>query len=166
MISETGGRWSQRKTEIHIDFLELKAVQFALLAFKARIYMETVKINTDNTTAMAYINKYGGCHSPCLNNLSKEIWLRCIKQNIRINAAHVPGIDNISADALSRKLVDNIEWSLDQYTFTSLCHAFDQPTVGLFASRLNNKLPRYFSWRPGPYSEAVNVCNIHWFGPH
>ena len=161
-ISETGGRWSQHETEMHINFLELKAVQFALFAFEARISRETVKINTDNTTAMSYINKYGGCHTPCLNNLSKEIWFWCIARNIHITAAHVPGIDNISADALSRNFIDNIEWSLDEKTFKSLCFIFDQPTVDLFASRLNNKLPRFFSWRPDPYSEAVNAFSQSW----
>ena len=83
------------------------------------------------------INKYGGCHSPCLNNLSKEIWFWCIARNIHITAAHVPGIDNISADALSRKFIDNIEWSLDEKTFTSLCFIFDQPTVDPFLGSLS-----------------------------
>ena len=133
-----------------------------MLAFEARISHEVIKINTDNTTAMSYINKYAGCHSPSLNNLSKEIWFWCIERNIHITAAHVPGVEKISADTLSSKFVDNIEWSLDQYVFTSLCCTFGQPTVDLFASRLNNKLPLFFSWRPDPYSEATNAFTQPW----
>ena len=90
------------------------------------------------------------------------MWFWCIERNIHITAAHIPGVENISADTLSHKFVDNIEWSLNQYMFTSLCRTFGQPTVDLFASRLNNKLSRFFSWRPDPYSEATNAFTQPW----
>ena len=162
LIQRTGGRWSTRETKRHINYLELKAIQFALLAFKASIQDSKVHVKCDNTTAIAYINKFGGCHNVSLNYLSRQIWLWCIDHRVSLNALHIPGLDNQIADAMSRKFSDNIEWSLDTEIFHRLCQEFGTPHIDLFASRLNRKLNRYFSWRPDPFCCGVNAFAHPW----
>ena len=73
-----------------------------------------------------------------------------------------PGIHNTIADKLSRKFIDNVEWSLDTTIFKHLCNFSGTPDIDLFASRLNNKLPKYFSWRPDPFCTGVNAFSQSW----
>eukprot|EP00795_Rhopilema_esculentum_P010275 gene10275-18972_t len=60
------------------------------------------------------------------------------KQNVSTNnerfikeiiAAHVPGVENIAADRLSRDFTDNIEWSLHNDVFSAICDTFGQPSL-------------------------------------
>ena len=62
--AETCGRWTHIEMSNHINYLEILAIFLALKSFK--IYLrniEHVKILTDNTTAVAYINNKGGIKS-------------------------------------------------------------------------------------------------------
>ena len=162
LLQRTGGRWSAREKNQHINYLELKAIHFALLAFKGSIQNCKVRLNCDNTTAISYINKFGGCRNVALNYLSRQIWLWCIYNKVSINAVHIPGLDNQVADSMSRNFSDNIEWSLDNQIFTRLCQDFGKPQIDLFASRLNKKLNHYFSWRPDPFCCGVNAFAHSW----
>ena len=159
---QTGGRWSASEKKEHINFLELKAIHFALLCFGNELLGSQVTINSDNTSAVSYINKYGGCRSKKLNNLSREIWLWCIEREIVLLANHIPGCGNVTADHLSRNFCDNIEWSLNDEVFLQVCEQFGYPTVDLFASRLNSKLSKYFSWKNDPFATAVNAFSQSW----
>ena len=162
IIQKTSGRWSTRENKRHINYLELRAIQFALLAFKASIHDTNVRVHCDNTTSISYLNKFGGCHNVSLNYLSRQIWLWCIDNKVSLTALHIPGLDNQIADAMSRKFSDNIEWSLDLDIFHRLCEEFGTPHLDLFASRLNRKLNRYFSWRPDPFCCGVNAFAHPW----
>ena len=161
-ISKTGGRWLGKEKKRHINFLELRAMQFALFAFQRYISNYSVRIQCDNTTAISYINKFGVCRNSSMNHLSRKIWLWCIDNKISLTAIHIPGIRNTIADKLSRKFIDNFEWSLDATIFEHLCNISGTPDIDLFASRLNNKLPTYFSWRPDPFCNGVNVFSQSW----
>ena len=162
VLQRTGGRCSTREKTQHINYLELKAIHFALLAFKASIRNSNVSLNCDNTTAISYINKFGGCRNVSLNHLSRKIWIWCIDNKVSINAVHIPGLDNQIADTMSRKFSDNIEWSLDINIFDRLYQTFGTPQIDLFASRLNKKLSHYFSWRPDPFCCGVNAFAHTW----
>ena len=145
VLQRTDGRWSTREKNQHINYLELKAIHFAILAFKGSIRNCNVRLNCDNTTAIFYINQFGGCRNVALNYLSRQIWLRCIYSKLSISTVHIPGLDNQIADSMSRNFSDNIEWSLDNQIFTRLCQVFGKPLIDLFASRLNKKLNHSFS---------------------
>ena len=161
-ISKTGGNWLGKEKSIHINFLEPRAIQFALFAFQGFISKYSVCILCDNTTAISYINKFGGCRNSSMNYLSRKIWLCCIVNKISLTAIHIPGICNMLADKLSRKVIDHVEWSLDTTNFKHLCNISGKPDIDLFASRLNNKLPKYFSWRPDPFCTGVNAFSQSW----
>ena len=54
------GTWSVPESKLHINHLELKAVFLALKEFQDLCSNNIVLVPTDNTTAVAYINKEGG----------------------------------------------------------------------------------------------------------
>ena len=57
------GFWSETETLEHINFLELKAIWLALLAFASSLRDVHLAVKCDNSTAVAYINNLGGIKS-------------------------------------------------------------------------------------------------------
>ena len=81
-----------------------------------------VRIMSDNTTVVSYINEMGGCKSPQCNGLAKEIWEWAMARNIWLSAAHIPGCNNVRADALSRKFSMELEWMFSKQVFQKSFH--------------------------------------------
>ena len=156
-----GGRWTLEEQNLHINALEIKAILLALKSFCAQNFLH-VKVYTDNTTAIAYIKNMGGVRSDFCNKLAHEIWCWCESHCIWLTIAHVPGVENVLADYKSRKFSDNVEWQLSQKIFQKICHIFGTPQVDLFATRLNNKLPKYVSWCPDPGACAIDAFTLNW----
>ena len=107
LLFQTGSRWSSLERLKHINYLELQAIQFPLFCFQTDIKGHFQRLYCDNTNVISYINKFGGCGNPPLNYLSRKIWLCCIDNNVYLNAVHIPGTENILAERLSRKFIDN-----------------------------------------------------------
>ena len=70
----TQGLWSLEETSLHINLLELRAVRFALTVFSDMLRGKKVLINTDNVSALFYINKQGGTSSIALCMESLLLW--------------------------------------------------------------------------------------------
>ena len=114
-----GSRW-QKEEDAHINVLELKATYLAIQAFvKDTMNPRHIQVLMDNSTAVSYINKRRGTHSPTLESLALalEIWNFCISRQIWITARHVPGVTNIDADFASRNFNDRTEWTLNKMVF-------------------------------------------------
>ena len=62
------GVWSDSESQLHINFLELKAVLLALKKFEQQCWGQIILIATDNTTVVSYINKEGGMRSVCFSS--------------------------------------------------------------------------------------------------
>ena len=158
-----GGEWSLSEQEYHINYLELLALFFALKSFCSLVRNQHVRVFTDNSTAMVYVNKMGGTRSPLCNQLTKDIWSWCQERNIWISAGFVPGKDNTVADHRSRNLKnDRTEWMLDKNLFAEIIKVFGTPDIDLFASRLNRQLPNYVSWHPDPDAKYVDAFSLDW----
>ena len=133
----SGGHWAPDEASQHINCLELKAVYMGLQSFCQNLSQAHLRIFTDNTTAVAYINNMGGTHSLECNHIARTIWLWCLEHDIWISAAHLPGKSNSVADKASRIFHDHTEWQLDPNIYFSITQAFGVPSIDLFASRLN-----------------------------
>ena len=98
----TDGQWAPEELEdIHI--LELRAALFALKCFKKSIISgKHVKIMTDNTTAMAAINNQGTSHCDKTNYLAFDVSQFCMKYDLHLTAAYIPGVLNKVSDYESR----------------------------------------------------------------
>ena len=159
--SSVQGRWSIEESEYHINVLELKAILLSIACFKDEFKDKHVKILTDSTTAVNYINNMGGIKSNQCNTIAKKIWEFCRVNGIWISCAHIPGIEN-EADRPSRKFNDDSEWQISQNIFEKVCSTWHAPQIDLFASRLNHKLEIYCSWRRDPFSKHINAFSIPW----
>ena len=117
---------------------------------------------TDNTTAVAYVNKQGSTRSKPCNTIARDIWMFAIEREIWVTAAHCPGSENCDADEASRVFDDNTEWSLRQDLFEGICKILGQPEIDLFASRLNHKVDRYCAWQPDPGAIFIDSLMYDW----
>ena len=164
---DINGRWSVEEQQYDINYLELKAIKLALCSYVPCFEQcYHVRIMSDNTSAISYINKQGGTHNLDLNDLAVEIWNYCIDVGIYISAAHIPGRHNKLADEASRKFQDASEWMLCPKIFKQLTDKFGIPEIDLFASRLNHQLPMYASWKPDPESAFIDAMQIKWTGKY
>ena len=157
------GRWLEDQSRLHINMLEIMPIRFALIKTLKYIRHSCVMISTDNTTVVSYINKQGGTHSP---DLSVQVWkilLWCLKHQIVIRICHIPGRFNVLADKLSR--IDKVvktEWALDQSIANSIFQMFSYPSLDLFATRFNHKLPLYVSPVLDNQAFAIDAFSMNW----
>jgi hypothetical protein len=157
------GHWSQAESTEHINFLELKAIHLCILSFLSIIKDHSIKILSDNSTAVSYVNKMGGTHSSSLCKLALSIWDTLLDSDISCFAVHIPGVRNEIADAQSRERPDAHDYALQQDAFSVLLTLLPfQPALDLFASRLTAKLPRYVSWHRDPFSVYNNAFSFTW----
>ena len=104
----------------------------------------------------------GGSKSHQLNELAKEMWFWCIQKNIWLSAVHIAGKLNTSADNRSRNFSDKYEWALNKSELQQIYEAFPELDVDLFASRLNNQLPTYCSWKSDPGCTYEDAFTLNW----
>ena len=157
------GMWSPREKELHINLLEMKAVLMACHAFQERLMHHSVGLMSDNTTVVAYVNKQGGTISSSLYLLTRQVLMWAESQKVTIIARYIPGSKNVVADQLSRRgQVIGTEWSLHPLVAKEMFHLWGTPTVDLFASSLNKKLPVYCSLLPDPLAWQEDAFLVPW----
>lgn len=140
------GLWTQTEKAWHINSLELEALWRGLQTFRTHLSNSNVVAMTDNTTVVGQIRNQGGTKSLHLMKQTEEILLWAQQRRITLAARHVPGIQNVVADKLSRKgQLQPGEWSLNPNTCKKLWKTWSKPEIDLFALRENTKLPLFFS---------------------
>ena len=158
---EASGFWSEEECPRHINSLETEAVILALRSLFRKIYNVSILIKSDNTSTVAYINNMGGRSSE-ISNIIIDLYEFCIQNEIRIQAMYLCGRKNVRADALSRRPRDHC-YSLPPIIFSDLCDRFSFiPVTDLFASRVNHKLPNYFSDGPDPFASGFDAFVMPW----
>ena len=159
----TGGPWTIREAQHHINYLEMLAAFIGLKTFVKDEKNIHVRIRLDNTTGVYILNHMGSSHSTECNDLCKTIWEWCIARNIWLSAAYLPGTSNITADRESREKNHSLEWMLNkQLLQIALQQLRFQPDIDLFASRVNNQFVRYAAYRPDPNAIAVDAFTMQW----
>ena len=158
---KSGGYWSSREKEEHINVLELTAAKICLFTFCKDCTNHKIQLFTDNSTVVASINKKTS-NKGKINNITREIWLWCMKTNNIIRAAHIPGVENVTADKESRQLRRDTEWKLNPSVFEKLQKIFGNMEVDMFASRLNYQIKTYVSWVPDDGCWAIDAFSVNW----
>ena len=145
------GVWSHQESPLHINLLEMKALFLSFRSFKDLVTDHRVTAMCDNSTVVAYVNKQGGIVSDSLCSLTGQL-LRWTESNrVQLEARYLPGQSNVLADLLSRRnQVLGAEWSLHPQVARDLLRTWGSPTLDLFATHLNTKLPLYCSLIPDP----------------
>ena len=159
---EAFGFWSPEESSLHINVLESLAVLFAFQCFFREVRNVNVLIVSDNYTTVSYINHFGGVRSQAVSSVITDLYSFCQERNLVIKASFLKGRLNLRADALSRRVKDH-GYSLPVSLFQHFCNHFClDPEVDLFASRLNNKLPFYYSRGPDPSSSGFDAFSMDW----
>ena len=162
-LQEISGTWSNEQTAEHINTLELLAVQLALQHFAPTLRGRCVRLYCDNATAVAYLKKEGGTHSPSLSKLAEQILTFSDSLDLEIRPVHLPGVRNVRADALSRRgVVLPGEWSLHPAALQSIFQAWGSPLVDLFATSQNHQTPVYVAPCPDPGAWKVDALSFPW----
>jgi hypothetical protein len=86
------------------------------------------------------------------------------RENTVLVPQHKPGKHNIPADALSisNNLVST-EWTLHMDVVQAVRDLWGAPTIDLFTTKINNRLPQYMSPLPDLKALAVNALAV-WDG--
>lgn len=158
----TGGRWSDEESRLHINPLELRAVLFGLRSLCGSVSGLHIRVCSDNSTAVAYINNLGGTRSLKCHEIARFIFEWAVERHVVITAEHLPGSSNILADKASRSFDENTEWTLDVFCFSSIASVFGPFDIDLFASRLNTKHAHFASWKPDPNALFVDAFSRSW----
>ena len=125
---KAGGRWDMKERELHINVLELKAIENGLKSFEDHVSGKHVKIFTDNTVALCYVRDMGGKSKDC-NDVAYKIWSWCIARNILLSITHIAGRLNTEADEKSRLFNDRTEWMLNPKIFKQISFLWGKPEV-------------------------------------
>ena len=117
----------------------------------------------DNSTVVAYVNKQGGMVSWALCLLTSRILRWTESFDVHLDARYLPGENNVLADVLSRRgQVVGTEWSLHPQVARSLLRMWGNPSIDLFATCLNAKLPLYCSLVPDPQAVFQDAFRHPW----
>lgn len=141
---EVSRLWTREEHPRHINWKELRVIWH--LVRQPEMKGKTIHVICDNMTTIAQINKFGGTRSTALLKLTTDIWNHCLKTGTRIMTTYVPSQFN-PADAPSRRMVTQLEWSIDRSFFRRLETEWGKHDIDLFATRSNAKVSRYIAWK-------------------
>ena len=157
------GVWSAQEKLLHINLLEMKALFLALQAFQEVVAGHHVTAMCDNSTVVAYVNKQGGTVSRPLCLLTSRLLRWTESFDVHLEARYLPGESNVLADVLSRRgQVVGTEWSLHPQVARALLRTWGNPSIDLFATCLNAKLPLYCSLVPDPQAVFEDAFRHPW----
>ena len=157
------GVWSAQEKLLHINLLEMKALFLGLQAFQEDVAGHHVTAMCDNSTVVAYVNKQGGTVSRSLCLLTSRLLRWTESFDVHLDARYLPGESNVLADVLSRRgQVVGTEWSLHPQVARALLRAWGNPSIDLFATCLNAKLPLYCSLVPDPQAVFEDAFHHPW----
>ena len=157
------GVWSAQEKLLHINLLEMKALFLALQAFQEDVAGHHVTSMCDNSTVVAYVNKQGGTVSRPLCLLTSRLLRWTESFDVHLETRYLPGESNVLADVLSRRgQVVGTEWSLHPQVARALLRTWGNPSIDLFATCLNAKLPLYCSLVPDPQAVFEDAFRHPW----
>lgn len=141
------GFWSQEEKSLSTNSRELMAAQRVVLAYLKwkRIFGVAIRLFTDNLVTYTYINNMGGRFHH-LREIAMSILSECERRRVKLVVEHLPGVQNVLADRLSRAPMDMSESELSPSLFRYLDALWGPHTVDFFATRYNAKLPRFATW--------------------
>ena len=140
----------------------MKAVLLGLQSLCSDVHDIHICIQSDNTTAVSYINSMGGVKSENCNDMAFQIWEWYISKQIWLSARHIPGSQNVQADTASSKFENSVEWSLSTEAFQSIPVQWSPFDIDMFASRLKYKVKDYVAWRPDPGAKFTDAFCFNW----
>ena len=142
-----------------IAFKELLAIFYAIRSLQPFFTGNHIMICSDSVSAIKYVQDMGGMTNLKMDLMARDLWNFAVEHNLWLTCNYVKSAENY-ADAGSRVLSTRTEWTLLMTTFHQICDWLGTPTIDMFASRLNARLPHYVSWFPDPYCLNVDFPSL------
>ena len=119
----------------------------------------------DNTPSIKY-GRVAVSRSLKMSKIGAAFYDWRIAQNLRsISLSHIPGVENVEADALSRTRSSHIDWKLNPIIFRRIArHVGVHPDVDLFAAAHNTQTKRFFAWNHDHQSIGTDAMVHDWTG--
>ena len=157
------GHFSESELPFSINTKETLAIYYGFWSFKKYLRNSHIHFQSDSTTAISYVRKMGGMNLEIRSKIARDLWTEVTNVNSWLSISHIAGRENLQVDIASRVLCERTQWMLNPLIFKKCCEHFKvQPTVDLFASRLNAQCDRYFSFTPDPYCSHVDSFTASW----
>ena len=96
-----GGAWAPQCLRLNITLLELYPIFLALELWGDHFQNKCIQLNTDNMAVTFILNNFTSKDKHIMV-LVRLLVLNCIKNNILIRSKHLPGVENIIPDMISR----------------------------------------------------------------
>jgi hypothetical protein len=154
-------KWRKSQSSLHITAKESLAVLLALRTIKPKPY-STIRLNTDCSTTVSWVQHLGSKTSTLLMRLGKQLAQFLTHYHLHLHAQHVPGINNMWADSLSRSLPNPLEWTLTKLTFSRIIKMHGPLQVDLFAHPGNAHLPLFVTPLDYPTAIATDAMSTNW----
>ena len=96
------GTWPSAWSSLNIAFLELYPIFLTLSIFAPKLAHSVIYFHTDNQAVVDVLNKQTA-KCPLLMQVVRPLVLLLLSHNINLTAIHIPGINNVLCDSLSRQ---------------------------------------------------------------
>ncbi|XP_077148448.1 uncharacterized protein LOC143809200 [Ranitomeya variabilis] len=155
------GLWDTEETQSSSNLKELNAVKYALYHFLPQLQGKDVRILSDNTTTVAYLNRQGGTRSETLMSSAGKI-LDLAEKHLSLTALHIKGENNQQADFLSRHTLRQAEWCLNHHVFQEIVYLWGHPQIDLFTTRKNKQVRKFASLSLEDHPDILNALQAPW----
>ncbi|KAK3102095.1 hypothetical protein FSP39_008693 [Pinctada imbricata] len=98
------GFWTKEWDDKHITIKELFPIVLALDLYAESLKNQCIEFFSDNI-AVVYIINSQTSKNPTLMKLVRRLVLTALKYNILFKASHIPGVQNVASDKLSRSQI-------------------------------------------------------------
>ena len=154
------GRWSGQFQSFHINILEAMAVFLTLKRINPKRGSH-IRLMLDSNTIVHCINR-NGSRSPQINHVILAILSLARRRSWHLSAAHIEGVRNVQADALSRTAPLESEWMLDRLSFQFILTQVPTLQIDLFATSANHQLPLYVAPNVDPHAVGTDALSLDW----
>ena len=142
-----------------------EGLSLALQSFQEMVTGHHVTAMCNNSMVVAYINRQGRTVSDSLCSLTSQLLQWAEFFDVQLEARYLPGRSNVLEDFLSRReQVIGSEWSLHPQVARALLRVWGSPSLDLFATHRNAKLPLYCSLVLDPQAVFEDAFRHPWDG--
>ena len=161
---EFQGKFTEKQKTLPINTKELLAIYYTLKVYIEQLWNEVVLIRCDNVIALYCIKSYGS-RDVLRNRIVAKTFHLARLYNFTLKCSYVNTKPNESdwASRVFKIKSINTEWCLHKSDFDKVLKlATTTPTVDMFTSEFNKKLPQFISWHPSKNAMHVDAFTYKW----
>lgn len=112
----------------HVTALELYTIVVAVKFWAPKLHQRKFIVSCDNVAAVTVVNS-GKSKDPFMQRCLRKLWFTAAVYDCELTARHIPGVHNVSADALSRWHADSSYHKIFHASAASLSRQYTFRTV-------------------------------------